>query len=69
MRVVRVSGTIKKAESEAIRRARGDIARAKRGDTGVLSGLEEILGMGGDRNEDDGIEDLDEDESEEDVEE
>ena len=32
MQVVRVSGTIKKAEEEAIRRARATILRAKRGD-------------------------------------
>ena len=31
MQVVRVSGTIKKAEEEAIRRARATILRAKRG--------------------------------------
>ena len=64
MRVVRVSGTIRKAESEAIRRARGDIARAKKGETGALRGLEGILGMGDDRNVEDGIEDLDMDEDE-----
>lgn len=49
MRVVRVSGTIRKVEEEAIRRARGDILRARREEgegeamgTGIGVGLEEI---------------------------
>lgn len=46
-RVVRVSGTIRKAEEEAIRRARDMILRAKR-EMGDQSGasLEAILGKG-----------------------
>ena len=42
MQVVRVSGTIKKAEEEAIRRARAEIMRAKR--EGGTDGLLGILG-------------------------
>ncbi|MCJ1435210.1 hypothetical protein MMC27_004582 [Xylographa pallens] len=34
IRVVRVSGTVRKAEEEAVRRARGDILRARRGEVG-----------------------------------
>lgn len=44
--VVRVSGTIRKSEEEAIRRARGAILRAKRKDEedgGVMMGLQAIL--------------------------
>ena len=43
MQVVRVSGTIKKAEEEAIRRARAAILRAKRenGD----GGADNVIGM------------------------
>ncbi len=45
MQVVRVSGTIKKAEEEAIRRARAAILRAKReSGEGSLDGLLGILG-------------------------
>ena len=45
MQVVRVSGTIKKAEEEAIRRARGAILRAKREfGGGATDGLSAILG-------------------------
>lgn len=59
MRVVRVSGTIRKAEEEAIRRARADMLRAKRGagdgngggGGGGLVGLEAVLAV------DDGMED------------
>lgn len=44
MQVVRVSGTIKKAEEEAIRRARAAILRAKReGGEGGTDGL--LLGL------------------------
>ena len=46
MQVVRVSGTIKKAEEEAIRRARLAILRAKReSDEGSADGLSVILGQ------------------------
>ena len=41
MRVVRVSGTIRKAEEECVRRARGAILRAKEGE----GGIEDILGV------------------------
>ena len=41
MRVVRVSGTIRKVEEEAIRRARGDILRARREEAG-----EDTMGIG-----------------------
>lgn len=44
--VVRVSGTIRKSEEEAIRRARGAILRAKRKDEedgGGMMGLQAIL--------------------------
>ena len=43
--VVRVSGTIRKSEEEAIRRARGAILRAKRKDEdeGEMMGLQAIL--------------------------
>ena len=44
MRVVRVSGTIKKAEEEAIRRARAAILRARMDDgEGSTDGLSAIL--------------------------
>lgn len=42
-RVVRVSGTMRKAEEEAIRRARREIARTKRGQ---YNGLEGLFGRG-----------------------
>ena len=42
MRVVRVSGTIRKAEEELIRRGREEILRAK-GDTVAKKGNEDIL--------------------------
>ena len=67
--VVRVSGTIKKAEEEAIRRARATILKAQREPAnGIGDGLEAILGApddgkGKDLKEDDtmeGIEDNDE---------
>ncbi|KAL2044380.1 hypothetical protein N7G274_003085 [Stereocaulon virgatum] len=50
MQVVRVSGTIKKAEEEAVRRARGAILRARReGGEGSLDGfLGGLGGLGGD---------------------
>lgn len=53
IRVVRVSGTVKKAEEEAVRRARAAILRAKResGEGGV-DGLVGLLGSGDD--DDDG---------------
>jgi ribonuclease P/MRP protein subunit POP5 len=48
VRVVRVSGTIRKAEEEAVRRARRDIVRAKAteeqgGDGGEVGGLDQLL--------------------------
>jgi ribonuclease P/MRP protein subunit POP5 len=48
-RVVRVSGTIRKAEEEAVRRARELILKARR-DTGEQSGstLDNIFGKGDD---------------------
>lgn len=49
--VVRVSGTIRKSEDEAIRRARGAILRAKRKDEedgGGIIGLQAILRGNGD---------------------
>ena len=43
--VVRVSGTIKKSEEDAIRRARAAILRAKRETAeGAMDGLQAILG-------------------------
>ncbi|OKL57726.1 hypothetical protein UA08_07238 [Talaromyces atroroseus] len=51
-RVVRVSGTMRKAEEEAIRRARREIGRTKRG----YDGLEGLFGrdaVSGDREKDD----------------
>lgn len=48
MQVVRVSGTIKKAEEEAIKRARAAILKAKGGtDASVTMGLDAILGQPG----------------------
>lgn len=38
-RVVRVSGTMRKAEEEAIRRARREIGRARKENDGVFEGL------------------------------
>lgn len=69
IRVVRVSGTVKKAEEEVVRRARRDIVRvraleATSGDTGTV---ERMFGSGPDtaQNEDEGgIEDLSGDEDE-----
>ena len=46
MQVVRVSGTIKKSEEEAIRRARAAILKAKREAVGsATEGLDAILGQ------------------------
>ena len=46
MQVVRVSGTIKKSEEEAIRRARAAILKAKREAVGsATEGLNAILGQ------------------------
>lgn len=66
MRVVRVSGTIKKVEEEAIRRARGAILRARR-EAGEDEGLVGMLGVdGGDGGGDLEVgEDEDEDEDDE----
>ncbi|MCJ1394415.1 hypothetical protein MMC18_007293 [Xylographa bjoerkii] len=75
MRVVRVSGTIRKAEEEAVRRARADILRARRGVGGESSGLGGMFGsvlVGGEGMEDEGgivdEEDGEEDEDEDDEE-
>lgn len=82
MRVVRVSGTIRKAEEEVIRRAREDILRAKRGGDGLVlgggGGSERLMGIWrggkeGEMREDEagdgeGIEDVDVDEDEDDEE-
>lgn len=38
-RVVRVSGTMRKAEEEAIRRARREIGRTRKENNGVLEGM------------------------------
>ncbi|KJX94680.1 rpp14 protein family [Zymoseptoria brevis] len=69
IQVVRVSGTIKKAEEEAIRRARLGIVRARRaaeGKTGVADSLSDDefddLGMAGGIEDRDGDDDEDEDE-------
>ena len=44
MQAVRVSGTIRKAEEEAIRRAKADITKAKvQNVTGEKDGLDELL--------------------------
>jgi len=76
IRVVRVSGTVKKAEEEVVRRAKREIVRAQMIVGGGL-GLERLIGDGkgsvgsgvkgaGQRdNEEYGIEDEDEDEGEE----
>lgn len=46
--VVRVSGTIKKSEEEAIRRARAAIIRAKKeAVTNAMAGLDAMLGQSG----------------------
>ncbi len=74
IRVVRVSGTIRKAEEEVVRRARRDIVRMKEVDGERGSHVEKLLGScghaaAGDGDEDEaGIEDLsvDEDEMDED---
>ncbi|MCJ1249793.1 hypothetical protein MMC30_007019 [Trapelia coarctata] len=62
MKVIRVSGTIRKAEEEAIRRARADILKARRevGD-GAAGDLEGFLGepVDGGRDGEEGIVDLD----------
>lgn len=76
--MVRVSGTIKKAEEEAIRRARTAILKAQRSPiNGIGNGLEAILGapargMGKDGKEEngenamEGIEDKDEEDDDDD---
>lgn len=78
MQVVRVSGTIKKAEEEAVRRARGAILRAKReggeGVDGLLGGFggveEVVVGVGGEKESgDDDEEEEDEMDGESEVEE
>ncbi|KAI4132942.1 MAG: hypothetical protein LQ347_002354 [Umbilicaria vellea] len=78
LQVVRVSGTIKKAEEEAIRRARTAILKAQRSPiNGIGNGLEAILGapargMGKDGKEEngenamEGIEDKDEEDDDDD---
>ena len=62
IRVVRVSGTVRKAEEEAVRRARGDILRARRGEVGG-GALDEWF-AGGEEGEG-GIVDVDEEEEDE----
>lgn len=57
IQVVRVSGTIKKAEEEAIRRARAVIVRAQRAKSGAAAGAE--LDEDGDLDMTNGIEDKD----------
>jgi hypothetical protein len=42
--VVRVSGTIRKSEEEAIRRAREQLRRARSGGHGTAEGLDVIMG-------------------------
>lgn len=71
--MVRVSGTIKKAEEEAIRRARAAILKAQRSPVnGIGNGLEAILGapdpqMGKDASEGNAMEGIeDEDKEDED---
>ena len=49
MQVVRVSGTIKKAEEEAIKRARASILKVRREDGG--GGVDGLLGMLGEEEE------------------
>ena len=53
MQVVRVSGTIKKAEEEAIRRARAAILRAKR--EGGEGGSDDVFGMFSQFDDDDAL--------------
>lgn len=53
MQVVRVSGTIKKAEEEAIRRARAAILRAKREDG--AGGSDDVMGMFSQLDDDDAL--------------
>jgi ribonuclease P/MRP protein subunit POP5 len=72
IQVVRVSGTIKKAEEEAIRRARLSIVRARRaaeGKAGVADTLSEDefdMSMAGGIEDRDGKDDVDEDEADSD---
>jgi ribonuclease P/MRP protein subunit POP5 len=73
IRVVRVSGTIRKAEEEAVRRARSEITRVKMleeegGDGSGITGLDRLLRLGQDADsaldrsdEAAGIEDMDDD--------
>ena len=69
IRVVRVSGTIKKAEEDVVRRARREIVRAKMAMEGKGNDLlQSLLGSGmktdyrqGNTSDVEGIEDLDED--------
>lgn len=50
-RVVRVSGTIKKVEEEAIKRAKADVLRAKRaGEEVALAGMDAVLGRSNEKN-------------------
>ncbi|MCJ1282928.1 hypothetical protein MMC26_002254 [Xylographa opegraphella] len=74
IRVVRVSGTVRKAEEEAVRRARGDILRARRGEVGGggLEGWfgvvvdEDVDGDGGDEDDGEGESEGSDEEEEED---
>ncbi|MCJ1397729.1 hypothetical protein MMC11_000925 [Xylographa trunciseda] len=67
LRVVRVSGTVRKAEEEAVRRARADILRARRGGGPALEGMLGVEGEG--REEEGGIVDEDGEEEKEEEEE
>ena len=68
VQVVRVSGTIRKSEEEAIRRARASIVKARRagGEGPVLMGDKFVDGGGRDEDVDRGIEDMDENGDEDD---
>jgi ribonuclease P/MRP protein subunit POP5 len=73
IQVVRVSGTIKKAEEEAIRRARLSIVRARRaaeGKVGIADTLSEDeddgLGLAGGIEDKDGMDEVDDDDGEDD---
>ena len=63
IRVVRVSGTIRKAEEEAVRRARQEIVRVKMLEGGEGKTVERM----GEREEEGGIEDVGEEDEDEDM--
>ena len=74
MRIVRVSGTIRKAEEEAVKRARADILKARRGvgdghvEPGQSSALASVLATDTPDAGLESIEDIGEEEEEEDEE-